>query len=106
MGLECRLCADCQKEKPCPVGVERIDPGWGWQRVVNLAAAWHAQILEVLGAMGLRDIRRLRGEVGRAIFMEEVEKETFGQIFGGREKSRQPEAQADSKGEETHELAT
>ncbi len=38
--------------------------------------------------------------------MEEVEKETFGQIFGSREKSCQPEAQADSKGEETHELAT
>ena len=89
MALECRLCAECDKEKPCPVGVEKIDPGWGWQRVVNLVAAWHAQILEVLGAMGMRDIRRLRGEVGRAIFMEEVEKETFGQIFGGREKSRQ-----------------
>ena len=74
--------------------------------MVNLAAAWHAQILEVLGAMGLRDIRRLRGEVGRAIFMEEVEKETFGQIFGGREKSRRPEPETDSKGEETHELAT
>jgi ferredoxin len=106
MALECRLCSDCHKDKPCPVGVEKIDPGWGWQRVVNLAAAWHAQILEVLGAMGLRDIRRLRGEVGRAIFMEEVEKETFGQIFGGREKSRLREPQADSEGEKTHELAT
>jgi hypothetical protein len=50
--------------------------------VVNLIAAWHGQLLEVLGAMGLRDVRRLRGEVGRAIFLEEIEKETFGQIFG------------------------
>jgi hypothetical protein len=32
--------------------------------------------------MGMRDVRRLRGEVGRAIFLEEIEKETFGQIFG------------------------
>ncbi len=86
MALECRLCGDCQKEKPCPMGIERIDPGWGWQRIVNLTAAWHGQILEVLGAMGLRDFRRLRGEVGRAIFREEVEKETFGRIFGEREK--------------------
>jgi hypothetical protein len=50
--------------------------------LVNLIAAWHAQLLEVLGAMGLRDVRRLRGEVGRAIFKEDIEKETFGQIFG------------------------
>ncbi|HYB20924.1 MAG TPA: glutamate synthase-related protein [Thermodesulfobacteriota bacterium] len=106
IALECRLCGECQKENPCPVGIEKIDPGWGWQRVVNLAAAWHAQILEVLGAMGLRDVRRLRGEAGRAIFLEEVEKETFGQIFGGRKESRPTELQADSEGKETHELAT
>jgi hypothetical protein len=63
------------------VEVEKIDPEWGRQRVVNLIAAWHGQLLEVLGAMGMRDVRRLRGEAGRAIFLEEIEKETFGQIF-------------------------
>jgi hypothetical protein len=62
--------------------LEKIDSDWGRQRVVNLIAAWHGQLLEVLGAMGMRDVRRLRGEVGRAIFLEEIEKETFGQIFG------------------------
>jgi ferredoxin len=51
------------------------------QRMVNLMAAWHSQILEVMGAMGIREARRLRGESGRAIFFEEVDGETFGRLF-------------------------
>ena len=82
LALECRLCKQCAGDIACPVEIEKIDPEWGRQRVVNLIAAWHGQLLEVLGAMGLRDVRRLRGEAGRAIFLEEIEKETFGQIFG------------------------
>jgi len=81
LALECRLCGRCARGMACPAELEKINPEWGRQRMVNLIAAWHAQLLEVLGAMGLRDVRRLRGEVGRAIFQEEIEKETFGQIF-------------------------
>ena len=82
LALECRLCKQCADDLACPVEIEKIDPDWGRQRVVNLIAAWHGQLLEVLGAMGMRDVRRLRGEAGRAIFLEEIEKETFGRIFG------------------------
>ena len=83
-----------------------MEPGWGRQRVVNLVAAWHGQLLEVLGAMGMRDVRRLRGEVGRAIFREEIERETFGQIFGQRAKAQRPAAQPTQQGEEVSVLAT
>jgi hypothetical protein len=31
--------------------------------------------------MGIREVRRLRGEMGRAIFMEEIEKEAFGDLL-------------------------
>jgi ferredoxin len=55
------------------------------QRIVNLMAAWHSQILEVMGAMGIREARRLRGESGRAIFFEEVDRDTFGKLFKKRE---------------------
>lgn len=55
---------------------------WGVQRLKNLAAAWHAQLLEILGAMGLREVRRLRGEIGRAMFQSELEREAFGEIDG------------------------
>jgi hypothetical protein len=42
--------------------------------------AWHSQLIEVLGAMGIREIRRLRGEVGRAMFLEDLEKEAFSDL--------------------------
>ena len=56
------------------------DADWAAQRVVNLMNAWRDQLLEILGAMGMREVRRLRGEMGRAIFQEEAEREAFGDI--------------------------
>ena len=35
----------------------------------------------MMGAMGIREARRLRGESGRAIFFEEIDKESFGKLF-------------------------
>jgi hypothetical protein len=51
---------------------------------MNLIGAWRNQILEVLGAMGIRDAKRLRGEAGRAMFFKDLESDTFGKIFGAR----------------------
>ncbi len=56
--------------------------GWGVQRLKNLSASWRDQLLEVLGAMGLREVRRLRGEMGRAMFMNELEAEAFAGVEG------------------------
>ncbi len=55
---------------------------WGMKRLRNLAASWRDQLLEVLGAMGLRDVRRLRGEIGRSMFQKDLEREAFGEIEG------------------------
>jgi len=38
-----------------------------------------------MGAMGIREARRLRGETGRAIFFDEIDNETFGKLFKNRE---------------------
>jgi Conserved region in glutamate synthase len=59
-----------------------LGPEWAVQRVKNLAAAWRDQLLEILGAMGLREVRRLRGELGRAMFQAELEAEAFGDVEG------------------------
>jgi len=59
---------------------KRINIDWGVQRIKNLSNAWRDQLLEILGAMGLREVRRLRGELGRAMFQEELEREAFGDI--------------------------
>jgi hypothetical protein len=39
-------------------------------------------MLEMMGAMGIRDARRLRGEAGRAMFFDDLERECFAPIFG------------------------
>jgi glutamate synthase domain-containing protein 2/ferredoxin len=58
-----------------------VDSEWGSKRIRNLMAAWRDQLLEILGAMGLREVRRLRGEVGRGLFYEELLRE-FKSVFG------------------------
>ncbi len=59
-----------------------LSVGWGVQRLKNMSAAWRDQLLEVLGAMGMREVRRLRGETGRAMFQLDLEREVFGGISG------------------------
>jgi hypothetical protein len=80
IALECRMCHRCEKGLSCPVEIGDAPPGWVASRTVNILGAWHNQLLEVMGAMGIRDIRRLRGEVGRAMFFEELDKEIFGPL--------------------------
>jgi glutamate synthase domain-containing protein 2 len=87
IALECHLCARCEPGHACPVGVERVEFDYGVQRITNLIAAWHGQLIEVMGAMGMREVRRLRGDVGRAMFFEEIEEDAFGRIFGERKKA-------------------
>jgi hypothetical protein len=84
IALECRMCLDCAGSRPCAPEIEKIDPAWGAQRIVNLLASWHSQLIEVMGAMGLREVRRLRGETGRVMFFEDLERECFAPIFGKR----------------------
>jgi hypothetical protein len=80
IGLECRVCRECTLPRECPRCIPDIDPQWGAARMVNLMAAWRNQLLEVLGAMGLREVSRLRGETGRALFFDQLEKEVFQEI--------------------------
>jgi len=60
----------------------KLTINWGVQRVENLLGSWRDQLLEVLGAMGLRDVRRLRGEIGRAMLQKDLEREAFSGIEG------------------------
>ena len=82
IALECRDCITCSKGS-CPINLSSAPFDWVEGRVTNMVGAWRDQMLEVLGAMGLREVRRLRGELGRAIFFEDVEKEAFAGLEGG-----------------------
>ena len=61
---------------------KKLTVDWAKQRIVNLAAAWRDQLLEISGAMGMRETRRLRGEMGRAMFMKDLEAEAFAGVDG------------------------
>jgi len=75
IAMECTVCGECGAGRTCPRGVESADPRWSAARVINLMLSWRDQLLEVLGAMGLRDVRRLRGETGRAVFADAARKD-------------------------------
>lgn len=75
VAMECNLCRLCFSSGACPRHLGDVDPFWGMKRIRNLIASWHNQLLEVLGAMGMREVSRLRGEVGRAIFFDDIESE-------------------------------
>ncbi|HUT11632.1 MAG TPA: glutamate synthase-related protein [Thermoguttaceae bacterium] len=89
LALECRLCGECQRDGVCPIALEEIEPRYATRRVINLLGAWHQQLVELLGAMGIREVRRLRGETGRCMFFEDLERETFGRLFGKRKEPDQ-----------------
>ncbi len=92
VALGCALWADVRH--PCPVEDGKTDAKWGAQRIVNLMAAWRDQLLEVLGAMGMREVRRLRGELGRTIFQEKEEqafRRLFGRVVAGHPEAMPPE---------------
>lgn len=104
VALGCRVCRDVHSGNidetgrqnrlltHCPVNSGSLDIAYTSQRMVNLMGAWHSQLIEVLGAMGMREVRRLRGEVGRAIFLEDIEREAFGDLC----RIRQPRASSDA----------
>jgi ferredoxin len=83
----CRVCKGCKLDD-CPAELAKLDPEIAEQRIINMICAWRDQLLEILSAMGIRDVRRLRGEKGRAMFYEEIERESFEFIFKENEMAK------------------
>lgn len=84
--LGCRVCQACTSGNgECPDGLDKLETGWGIQRLVNLTVAWRDQLLEMMGAMGMKDVRRLRGEVGRAMEADTMVALAFQGIDGAPE---------------------
>ena len=79
VAIGCRVC-DGDHDGSCPIAIKEVEVDYAAQRMVNLMGAWHLQLIEVLGAMGIREVRRLRGETGRAMFLEDLDREAFGDI--------------------------
>ncbi|MFX1284912.1 MAG: glutamate synthase-related protein [Promethearchaeota archaeon] len=80
VALQCKFKGECASSETGGIVKENFLINWGSQRLINLLASWHDQLIEILSAMGMRDVRRLRGDTGRAMFHEDLEKEAFGDI--------------------------
>ena len=87
VAMGCRVCQACDLDS-CPAGIRELDQDTATQRIINLTSSWRDQLLEILSAMGIKDVRRLRGEVGRAMFYEEIERKSFEFIFEQRGNSK------------------
>jgi glutamate synthase domain-containing protein 2 len=85
IAIGARLYEEPEKLLVLPEGLEILPVKIITQRIINLMGAWHSQLLEVMGAMGIREARRLRGETDRAIFFDEIDNDTFGKLFKKRE---------------------
>lgn len=83
VALQARIEAELTSPETATVALpDDVDVPWGVRRLTNLLSAWHDQLLEVLGAMGMREVRRMRGEMGRSMDQLELEREAFGDIEG------------------------
>ena len=82
VALQARFRGPCIEPAAARLELPPFREAWGVQRLLNLIAAWRDQLFEILGAMGLREVRRLRGEVGRCMFQKDLEDEAFSGIEG------------------------
>jgi Conserved region in glutamate synthase len=83
VALQAQFLSECNSPETGRIAPENFDTKWGEQRLTNLLVSWHDQLIEILSAMGMRDVRRLRGDMGRAMFNDDLEKEAFADITHG-----------------------
>lgn len=87
--LQATFVGECTSQQDADFSLPaEITSFWGIKRVKNLINAWRDQLLEIMGAMGLREVRRLRGEIGRAMLQKECEDEAFFGIEGYERKGQ------------------
>jgi len=77
VAFQAEFLGETRNRANCGLRPRRINPEWGAQRLVNLMGVWHDQLIEILGAMGMRDVRRLRGDIGRSMMDSELREQSF-----------------------------
>jgi Conserved region in glutamate synthase len=77
VALQAEFLGETRKRDSYQLRPRKIDLDWGVQRLVNLFGVWHDQLIEILSAMGMRDVRRLRGDIGRSMMDTELREQSF-----------------------------
>ena len=76
VAVGCTQCGNCERGRGCQVGITTTDPElsqlmtpeWGAQRLVNLYSSWAKQWRTILGNLGLRSIKELRGRTDLLVY--------------------------------------
>jgi glutamate synthase domain-containing protein 2 len=76
VAVGCTQCGNCERGRGCQVGITTTDPElsqfitpeWGAQRIINLYSSWAKQWRTILGSLGLRSIRELRGRTDLLVY--------------------------------------
>jgi glutamate synthase domain-containing protein 2 len=77
VALGCVRLGTCERGKGCPFGIattdpelaKQVDPTSGGQRIANLYASWRVQLAAILGRLGLRSVRELRGRTDLLVYI-------------------------------------
>jgi len=80
VALQVKFEGNCKIPSMGIISDTKFNAKWGGQRLTNLLGSWHNQLIEIMSAMGIKEVRRLRGDTGRAMFNDELEEEAFGDI--------------------------
>ena len=69
VALECVRCGNCESGRGCVRGIATtdrelslmFDTDWASQRIINLLASWHNQLVDILKSFGMKSVRELVG---------------------------------------------
>jgi glutamate synthase domain-containing protein 2 len=83
VALECLRCHNCESGRGCVRGIATTDPelvnlfkvGWGTQRIINLYASWHMQLVEILRNLGMQSIKELVGRTDCLVHLDYLKDE-------------------------------
>ncbi len=76
VALGCTRCSNCERGRGCPFGLtttdpelsQLVDPDWGAERISNLYQSIQSQLRNILGRLGLKNIRELRGRTDLLVY--------------------------------------
>lgn len=78
VALECVWCGNCESGRGCVRGIATtdtelaamFDSQWAAQRIINLLASWHSQLVEILQRFGMNSIQELVGRTDCLIHLD------------------------------------
>ena len=80
IALGCTRCSNCERGRGCPFGLtttepelsQLVEPDWGAERIGRVYRSFQLQFRQILGRLGLRSIRDLRGRPDLLVYRRQA----------------------------------